>query len=85
MVKSHQIPIKAELELGVDEPVVDGDGGQPIIDLDFHGHRSASNAGSPVMARPIGSTRTWRFGSTRTLGSSQTADGVWSPSALSRR
>ena len=22
-------------------PVVDGDGGQPIVDLDFHGHRSA--------------------------------------------
>jgi hypothetical protein len=41
MAKSHQIPIKAESELGVDEPVVDGDGGQPIIDLDFHGHRSA--------------------------------------------
>jgi hypothetical protein len=38
--------------LGVDEPVVDGDGGQPIVDLDPPVIAQPSNAGRPVIARP---------------------------------
>jgi len=38
--------------LGVDEPVVDGDGGQPIVDLDPPVIAQLSNAGRPVIARP---------------------------------
>jgi len=39
--------------MGVDEPVVDGDGGQAIIDLDSPVIAQPSNACRPVMARPM--------------------------------
>ena len=55
MGKLHQIPIKPAgiRALGVDEPVVDGDGGQAIIDLDSPVIAQPSNACRPVMARPM--------------------------------